>query len=186
MEKKLKHSNMFNQWSNRGKEVTDYELVKNKDYTEIFKKFRALMMKYYQRMIVVSKCGYEDFDEFADDFYPEMVKAVDAVKLERIKDPETFGLYCQLSFWLRNFTTRKVNKYIRDKKFNAQIEEGYDAPYDDQTNENIEKMESFNRTYTNLNDAQRAIIDKVLAGTPGYTIPGWYKVAKIFREKFEI
>lgn len=167
--------------------MTDYELVKEKNYLAIFKKFRPLMMKYFQKMIVVSNCGYEDFDEFADDFYSEMVKAVDAVKLERIKEPDKYGLYQQLIFYLQNFTTRKLRKHIRDKKYNAQIEEDYDAPYNDQTNEKIEKMASFNTIYTNfLNDTQRAIVDEVLSGTPGYKIPGYYKVVKIFKEHLEI
>jgi len=168
-------------------EMTDYELIKNKDYTAIFKKFRPLMMKYFQRMIKVSLCGYEDFDEFADDFYPEMVKAVEAVKLDRIKDPDKYGLYQQLAFYLQNFTTRKISKYIRDKKFNAQIEEDYDAPYDDATNEDIERMASFDTIYTKyLDDNQRAIVDKTLSGTPGYRIPGYYKVVKIFKEHLDI
>ena len=167
--------------------MIDYELVKNKDYYSIFNKFRPLMMKYFQQMIVISNCGYEDFDEFIDDFYPEMIKAVDAVKLERIKDPDKYGLYQQLAFYLQNFTTRKLRKYIRDQKFNSQIEEGYDAPYDDSTNEKIERMASFNMIYTNyLNDNQRAIVDEVLSGTPGYKIPGWYKIIKIFKEHLEI
>lgn len=163
--------------------MTDYEIVKEKNYLEIFKKFRPLMMRYYQRMIKVSKCGYEEFDEFADDFYIEMVKAVDAVKLERIKDPNNYGFYQQCAFYLQNFTTRKLRKYLRDKKFNAQIEEDYDAPYNDQTNENIERLASFDDVYTKyLNDNQRAIVDEVLSGTPGYKIPGYYKVVKIFKE----
>lgn len=167
--------------------MLDYELVKNKDYLAIFKKFRALMMKYFQKMIVVSDCGYEDFDEFIDDFYPEMVKAVDAVKLERIKDPNNYGLYQQLAFYLQNFTTRKLRKYIRDKKFNSQLDEDYDAPYDDNSNENTERMASFNMIYTNyLNDNQRAIVDEVLSGTPGYKIPGYYKVVKIFKEHLDL
>lgn len=167
--------------------MLDYELVKNKDYLAIFKKFRALMMKYFQKMIVVSDCGYEDFDEFTDDFYPEMVKAVDAVKLERIKDPDKYGLYQQLAFYLQNFTTRKLRKYIRDKKFNAQIEEEYDAPYNDNSNEKTEKMQSFNTIYTNyLSDTQRTIVDEVLSGTPSYKVPGFRKVAKIFKEHLEI
>lgn len=167
--------------------MTDYELVKEKNYLAIFKKFRPLMMKYFQKMIVVSNCGYEDFDEFADDFYPEMLKAVEAVKLERIKDPDKYGFYQQCAFYLQNFTTRKISKYIRDKKFNAQIEEDYDAPYDDQTNEKTERMASFNTIYTNyLNDTQRAIVDEVLSGTPSYKVPGFRKVAKIFKEHLEI
>jgi hypothetical protein len=166
--------------------MTDYELVKNKDYTAIFKKFRPLMMKYFQRMIKVSSCGYEDFDEFADDFYPEMVKAVDAVKLERIKDPDKYGLYQQLAFYLQNFTTRKISKHIRDKKFNSQIKEDYDAPYNDTANENIERMASFHMIYTKYLDAnQREIVDEVLSGTPGYKIPGYYKIVKIFKEHLE-
>ena len=163
--------------------MTDYETVANKNYLAIFKKFRPLMMKYYQRMIVVSKCGYEDFDEFADDFYIEMIKAVDAVKLERIKDPDNYGFYQQCAFYLQNFTTRKLRKYLRDKKFNAQIEEDYDAPYNDQTNENAERMASFHMVYMDyLDDAQRMIVDKILSGTPGYKIPGYYKIVKIFKE----
>ena len=129
--------------------MIDYELVKEKNYLAIFKKFRPLMMRYFQKMLTISNCGYEDFDEFADDFFPEMVKAVNAVKLERIKDHDSYGFYQQCAFYLQNFTTRKISKYIRDKKFNAQIEEGYDAPYDDATNENIERMASFNTIYTN-------------------------------------
>lgn len=163
--------------------MKDYELVKNKDYTAILKKYRPLMMRYFQKMLTVSNCGFEDFEDFIGGFYEDMVKAVNAVKPSKIKDPETFGLYCQLSFWLRNFTTRNIRKYIRDKKFNAQIEEDYDAPYDDSTNDNIEKMESFNMIYAKyLDDNQRAIVDEVLSGTPGYRVPGYHKVVKIFKE----
>ena len=165
----------------------DYEMVANKDYHGLFKKFRPLMMKYFQKMLKVSSCGYEDFDEFYDDFYSEMVKAVDAVKPERIKDPDNYGFYQQCAFYLQNFTTRKINKHIRDKKFNSQIEEDYDAPYNDNSNENTERMLSFNMVYTNyLDNTQRAIVDEVLSGTPGYKIPGYYKVAKIFKEYLTI
>lgn len=109
--------------------MTDYEIVKNKDYAAVLEKYRPLMMKFHMKMLTVSDCGFEDFEDFIGEFYEDMTKAVNAIKLNKIKDPETFGLYCQLEFWLCNFTTRRIRDSIKLKKYSNPIPENHEEPY---------------------------------------------------------
>lgn len=169
--------------------MTDYELVKNKDYTAILKKYRPLMMRYFQKMLTVSNCGFEDFEDFISGFYEDMVKAVNAVKLSKIKDPETFGLYCQLSFWLRNFTTRKIRDYVKLQKYSNPLLETHEEPYYDKDDTTIKL--SFNEIATKLlDDAQRESYELFLRGVPAYKLPvgsrGWAKILQIFKENIDI
>lgn len=169
--------------------MKDYELVKNKDYDAILKKYRPLMMRYFQKMLTVSNCGFEDFEDFISDFYEDMVKAVNAVKLSKIKDPETFGLYCQLSFWLRNFTTRKIRDYVKLQKYSNPLPENHEEPYYDKDDATIKL--SFNEIATKLlDDTQRESYELFLRGVPAYKLPvgsrGWAKILQIFRENIDI
>ena len=171
--------------------MTDYELVKNKDYASIFIKYRPLMMKFYMRMLTVSDCGFEDFEDFISEFYEDMVKAVNAVKLSKIKDPETFGLYCQLSFWLRNFTTRRIRDSFKLKKYSNPIPENHEEPCFDRAEDYSTIKQSFDEIATKyLDDTQRESVELFLRGVPAYKLPvgsrGWAKIIQIFKENMDI
>ena len=165
----------------------DFELVKEKNYVAILEKYKPLISKYYYRMIKVNGKAYEDVNDFIADFYPELVKAVDAIKFEKIKSPENFILYKQLSFYLQNHTTRCLKHTIKQLNTEQQFPEKFDAKYDDNSYERTERLQSFDEIYTNyLNDEQRLLVDKVLSGIPAYKVKGFDKVKRIFKEKMEI
>ena len=65
-------------------------MIINKDYHGLFEAYKPLMMKYYMKMIKVASCGYDDYFDFISDFYEQFVKAFDAIKVSKIKDPNTF------------------------------------------------------------------------------------------------
>lgn len=165
----------------------DYKLVLEKNYNEILKLYTPLINRYYHMMVKVNNCGYESLTDFIGDFYPELVKAVNAIKIEKIKDQEKFGLYQQLCFYLGNFTTRKLHNEMKWTKFSNDIPEDYkETPYYDK--DKTLKM-SFDRIYnTCLTDEQRELVNDALkSGKPlykyGYQMD---KIKKIFKEKMDI
>ena len=171
--------------------MTDYEMVVNKDYTEILKKYRPLMMKYFQKMLTVSNCGFEDFDDFISSFYEDMVKAVNAIKVSKIKDPNKFSFYIQLEFYLRNFTTRRIHDSVKLQKYSNPIPENHEEPYFDDNNDYLTVKLSFNEIATNyLDDTQRESYELFLRGVPAYKLPvgsrGWAKILQIFRENLDV
>ncbi len=94
--------------------MNDYELIKEKNYYELFERYSPLFMAFYKKVpSYVSNQLWQDFDEFKQDCYPVLVAAVDSEKLERVKSPETFKLYIQLYHYLMNFTTRTAQKVLR-------------------------------------------------------------------------
>ena len=94
--------------------MNDYELIKEKNYYELFERYSALFMTFYKRVPTsVRDQLWENFDEFKQDCYPVLVSAVDSEKLKRVKNPETFKLYIQLYHYLMNFTTRTAQKVLR-------------------------------------------------------------------------
>lgn len=95
-------------------ELTDYELIKNKNYYELWKRYSPLFLTFYNKVPKFVRTQlWQDFDEFRQDCYPILVSAVDSEKLERVKNPETFKLYIQLYHYLMNFTTRTAQKIMR-------------------------------------------------------------------------
>lgn len=93
--------------------MNDFELVKEKNYAELWKKYIPLMNKFYEKAITSAlKIGlfipYENSLDFQADCYPILINAVDSIKLEKIKKPETWTLYIQFYRYLQNFVYRQV------------------------------------------------------------------------------
>ena len=137
-------------------------MIINKDYHDLFENYKPLMMRYYMRMVKVSQCGYEDYFDFIGDFYEQFIKAVDAIKISKIKDPDKFSLYIQLEFYLRNFTSRKIRDHKKWQKYSFSIPEDYDIPIEE--DDKRITMEAFDEVYNSLTDIQRKAVDEVIAG----------------------
>ena len=92
---------------------SDYIMVQNKDIYGLWEKYTALQMHYYKKIpMPIRHDIYEyGFDEFRQDCYIVCSKALEGIKLEKIKNPATFTFYIQLSQWLSNFISRDI---IRD------------------------------------------------------------------------
>lgn len=146
--------------------ITDFKMVKEKDYFGLWERYSALENIYYHKIPEnIRNDLFEDFYEFKDSCYPEVVKAVDSIKLERIKNPETWSFYIQLSFYLKNYTGRKIVKeYIRNPAEVCYVE---DFETDDgKTLELIapDQMDYYEGFYESLTEDEKFIFDLRLSG----------------------
>ena len=95
----------------------DYIYVKNHNVLAVWNKYRPLAMVYYKKIPENIRHNlYEfGFEEWMQDVYIVYDNAMNGVKLDKIKNPESYSLYIQLSQWLHNFTSRGiVRKYIHN------------------------------------------------------------------------
>lgn len=91
----------------------DLQDIINKSYLNLWNRYKPLQMKYWKKISEYIRHDLYDngFDEFRHDCYIVLVNAANGVKIEKIKNPETYSFYAQYSQWLQNFTTRDI---VRD------------------------------------------------------------------------
>ena len=88
----------------------DLQDIINKNYLNLWNRYKPLQMKYWKKISEYIRHDLYDngFDEFCQDCYLVLVNAANGVKVEKIKNPETYSFYVQYSQWLHNFTTRDI------------------------------------------------------------------------------
>ena len=88
----------------------DLQDIINKNYLNLWNRYKALQMKYWKKISEYIRHDLYDngFEEFCQDCYLVLVNAANGVKVEKIKNPETYSFYVQYSQWLHNFTTRDI------------------------------------------------------------------------------
>lgn len=88
----------------------DLQDIINKNYLNLWNRYKPLQMKYWKKISEYIRHDLYDngFDEFSQDCYLVLVNAANGVKIEKIKNPETYSFYVQYSQWLQNFTTRDI------------------------------------------------------------------------------
>lgn len=98
----------------------DLQDIINKNYLNLWNRYKPLQMKYWKKISEYIRHDLYDngFDEFCQDCYLVLVNAANGVKIEKIKNPETYSFYVQYSQWLHNFTTRDI---VRDYTHNYSI-----------------------------------------------------------------
>ena len=91
----------------------DLQDILNKNYLNLWNRYRPLQMKYFKKISVYIRHDlyHDGFNEFCQDCYIVLVNAANGVKVEKVKNPETYSFYIQYSQWLHNFVTRNI---IRD------------------------------------------------------------------------
>lgn len=131
--------------------MTDYELIEKKDYLALWEKYIPLIMKFYNK--AHNSTYYylfpSSFEDFKFDMYEVVVKAAEAIKLNKIKDKNKWCFYAQLYHYLQNATGRDIiNKFMRsgqDKILSYDnVEAGEEvAHYFDKINNENEVWDSF-------------------------------------------
>lgn len=98
----------------------DLQDIMNKNYLNLWTRYKPLQMKYWKKISEYIRHDLYDngFDEFCQDCYLVLVNAANGVKVEKIKNPETYSFYVQYSQWLHNFTTRDI---VRDYTHNYAV-----------------------------------------------------------------
>lgn len=142
----------------------DYIYVKNHDVLAVWNKYRPLAMVYYKKIPEnIRRDLYEfGFDEWVQDVYIVYDNAMNAIKLDKIKNPESYSLYIQLSQYLHNFTTRDImKKYIHNYAIKYMDYEQDDSSWDsllgmDDHHSNLGLL------LEQLNDKDKAIAEKIM------------------------
>lgn len=91
--------------------MTDLELCKNKDYFGIFTKYEMMFYKVWDSLSPSLK--FNVWPEEADFFsfcYEKTVMAVDSIRPEKVKKPESWTIYIQLYRYIKTYANREIEK----------------------------------------------------------------------------
>ena len=91
--------------------MTDLELCKEKNYFEMWTRYTNLFYKVWDSLSPSLK--FSVWPEEADFFsfcYEKTVMAVDSIKPEKVKKPETWTIYIQLYRYIKTYAEREIQK----------------------------------------------------------------------------
>ena len=142
----------------------DLQDIIDKNYLNLWNRYKPLQMVYYKKISEYIRHDlYEfGFEEFRQDCYVVLVNAANGVKVEKVKNPETYSFYVQYSQWLHNFTSRDI---VRNYTHN------YTVKYMDyeQDNHTWDSLLGVDDNHSNLeilleqlNDKDRDIAEKIM------------------------
>ena len=90
---------------------TDLELCKSKDYYGIFERYKMMFYKIWDSLSPSMK--FIVWPEEADFFsfcYEKTVMAVNSIKPEKVKHPDTWIIYIQLYRYIKTYANREIEK----------------------------------------------------------------------------
>lgn len=90
---------------------TDLELCKSKDYYGIFERYKMMFYKIWDSLS--SSLKFIVWPEEADFFsfcYEKTVMAVNSIKPEKVKKPDTWTIYIQLFRYISTYAKREIEK----------------------------------------------------------------------------
>ena len=142
----------------------DLQDIIDKNYLNLWNRYKPLQMVYYKKISdYIRRDLYEfGFEEFSQDAYIVLVNAANGVKVEKVKNPETYSFYVQYSQWLHNFTSRDiVRNYIHNYTVKYMDYEQDNHTWDsllgvDDNHSNLEIL------LEQLNDKDRDIAEKIM------------------------
>lgn len=95
--------------------MTDLELCKNKDYYGIFERYKMLYYKVWDTLSPALKFNvWPDEDDFFSFCYEKTVMAVNSIKFDKIKNPETWTIYIQLYRYIKTYALREIEKEYKN------------------------------------------------------------------------
>lgn len=110
--------------------MTDLELCKNKDYLEIWTRYILLFYKIWNSLPPTLKFNvWTEEDDFFSFCYEKTVMAVDSIKPDKVKKPDTWTIYIQLYRYIKTYAQREIEKAYKQNtcSLDSFIEEnGYD------------------------------------------------------------
>lgn len=142
----------------------DLQDIIDKNYLNLWNRYKPLQMVYYKKIPEnIRRDLYEfGFEEFSQDCYIVLVNAANGVKVEKIKNPETYSFYMQYSQWLHNLTSRDI---VRDYCHNYVVRY-MDYEQDGHSWDSLLGMDDHHSNLglllEQLNDKDRAIAEKIM------------------------
>ena len=91
--------------------MTDLELCKNKEYFDIFTKYTNMFYKVWYTLSPALKFNvWPEEDDFFSFCYEKTVMAVDSIKPEKVKKPDSWTIYIQLYRYVKTYANREIEK----------------------------------------------------------------------------
>ena len=162
----------------------DLQDIIDKNYLNLWNRYKPLQMVYYKKISEnIRRDLYEfGFEEFCQDAYIVLVNAANGVKVEKVKNPETYSFYMQYSQWLHNFTSRDI---VRDYCHNYAVRYmAYNKGQDGESNFEWDSILETEESHSNMWDLIKTLppefqkrAEKIAFGqrTGGAKWPGWIK-----------
>lgn len=109
---------------------TDLELCKSKAYYDIFIKYTNLFYKVWDSLSPSLKFQiWPEEDDFFSFCYEKTVMAVNSIKPEKVKKPDTWTIYIQLYRYVKTYAEREIQKEYKNNACSLEgflEENGYD------------------------------------------------------------
>lgn len=91
--------------------ATDLELCKNKNYFEVWTRYRNLYYKVWDSLSPSMKLiVWPEEADFFSFCYEKTVMAVNSIKPEKVKNPDTWTIYIQLYRYIKTYAKREIEK----------------------------------------------------------------------------
>lgn len=90
--------------------MSDLQLCINKDYYAIFIKYHPLFYKIWDSLSSLKFSVFPDEADFFSFCYEKTVMAVDSIKPEKVKHPESWTIYIQLYRYIKTYANREIEK----------------------------------------------------------------------------
>lgn len=91
--------------------MTDLELCINKDYYPIYIRYKMMFYKIWDSLSPALKFQiWPEEDDFFSFCYEKTVMAVDSIKPEKVKKPDSWTIYIQLYRYVKTYANREIEK----------------------------------------------------------------------------
>lgn len=90
--------------------MTDLQLCINKDYYPIFIRYKMMFYKIWDSLPTLKFSVFPEEEDFFSFCYEKTVMAVDSIKPEKVKHPESWTIYIQLYRYVKTYAEREIQK----------------------------------------------------------------------------
>lgn len=91
--------------------MTDLQLCINKDYYAIYIRYKMMFYKIWDSLSPALKFSvWPEEDDFFSFCYEKTVMAVNSIKPEKVKNPDTWTIYIQLYRYVSTYAKREIEK----------------------------------------------------------------------------
>lgn len=93
----------------------DLQLCINKDYYAIFIKYKMMFFKVFNSIMTDYKYKlWAEEDEWLSFCYEKTVMAVNSIKPEKVKKPDSWTIYIQLYRYIKTYAEREIQKEYKN------------------------------------------------------------------------
>ena len=91
--------------------ITDLQLCINKDYYAIYIRYKMMFYKIWDSLSPALKFQiWPEEDDFFSFCYEKTVMAVNSIKPEKVKKPDSWTIYIQLYRYIKTYANREIEK----------------------------------------------------------------------------